>query len=105
VYSTCIGLILKGYNDYETGNPRFSESFMPWGNGIQQQHVLGTILQQPEEEIAPIHDLEVAELATEEEGNASNGKQKNSRKGLRKLFDSIKGGLVDIFSDEEDEKF
>lgn len=105
VYSTCIGLILKGYNDFETGNPRFSESFMPWGNGFQQRQVAEVVMATTVEEPVQNEELETSVLDAESETEELSAKQRNSRKGLRKLFDSIKGGLVDIFKDEEDETF
>src|SRR6187455_190200 len=44
MYSTCIGLILKGYNDYENKNKQFEEQF-------RRVEVPGSLQQQPEEEL------------------------------------------------------
>jgi cell division protein FtsA len=85
MYSTCIGLILKGYNDYENKNrqldPNFIEIKIP--KGLQQQPV-----------------DEKLDIPAEE-----NKEQKiKNRKTLKGFMDSFKIGLIDLFKEEEDAK-
>jgi cell division protein FtsA len=89
MYSTCIGLILKGYNDYEQNYKVFAETFKKvevpksltvagTSNGLTSQKV---------EMKAP-----VATTLTPE--------QIEKRKS--KFWDRFKNNLIDIFSEEED---
>ncbi len=84
MYSTCIGLILKGYNDYENNQKQFESSF-------KRIQVPGSLQQQPVDEV-----LDVAEEATV-------GPVKvKQRKSLKGFMDSFKNGLIDLFKEEED---
>src|SRR5258706_6611116 len=47
MYSTCIGLILKGYNDYENKNKQFEETF-------RKVEVPGSLQQQPVDEVLDV---------------------------------------------------
>jgi cell division protein FtsA len=84
MYSTCIGLILKGYNDYENNQKQFESSF-------KRIQVPGSLQQQPVDEV-----LDVAEEPT-----AGPVKVKQ-RKSLKGFMDSFKNGLIDLFKEEED---
>ena len=85
MYSTCIGLILKGYNDYENKNKQFEESF-------KRVEVPGSLQQQqPVEEVLDVTD----------ETKPVKIKQ---RKTLKNFMDSFKIGLIDLFKEEEDAK-
>ncbi len=83
MYSTCIGLILKGYNDYENNLKQFESSF-------RKVEVPESLQQPAVEEV-----LDVAEEVTE------NGKTRQ-RKSLKGFMDSFKNGLIDLFKEEED---
>ncbi len=81
MYSTCIGLILKGYNVYENNQNRL--------NGVM-----------PEKE----------EVVEETVTTVTGGEDvvimvKKRRKSLKGFMDSIKDGLIDLFKEEEDAKF
>ncbi len=83
MYSTCLGLILKGYNDFENKRKQFDT-----------QHTKIKIpesLQQVEEV-----ELEVASEKTEI--------QIKPRKTLKGFMDSFKNGLIELFKEEEDAK-
>jgi cell division protein FtsA len=84
MYSTCIGLILKGYNDYENKNKQFEESF-------RKVAVPESLQQQPVDET----------LDVEEDTKTVKVKQ---RKTLKGFMDSFKIGLIDLFKEEEDAK-
>jgi cell division protein FtsA len=80
MYSTCIGLILKGYNTYENNQNRLKGIFVP------------------KEEI-----LEET-LTTDASGEDIMIKVKKRKKSMRSFMDSIKDGLIDLFKEEEDAK-
>ena len=83
MYSTCIGLILKGYNDYENKNRKFDTNFIKVsGTGIMQE--------------APVEN-ELEELSAEKEPEIV--KRKKTIKGF---MDSFKTNLIEMFKEEED---
>jgi cell division protein FtsA len=82
MYSTCIGLILKGFNVYENNLNSL--------NGVM-----------------PVKEEEVVEetVATVTGGEDVVIRVKKRRKSLKGFMDSIKDGLIDLFKEEEDAKF
>ena len=91
MYSTCIGLILKGYNDFENKNRPLDESF--------RKITVPTSLRRPvatETMSKAIDGVEYEQL--------SNDKKVNDRKSLKGFMDSFKIGLIDLFKEEEDGK-
>lgn len=80
MYATCIGLILKGYNDYENklkqSGPMYSE---------------------------PVNETEEEETIDEEMEEPT--QNKNKRNALKRLLDTCKIGLIDMFKEESDAKF
>ncbi len=91
MYSTCIGLILKGYNDYENKNKQaFDETW--------RKITVPVALQQPVVEEV----LDVPQVVEEEEVVVV--KNTKQRKSLKGFMDSFKIGLIDLFKEEEDGK-
>ena len=85
MYSTCIGLILKGYNDYENKNKQLDTNFVKVNStGIMQQ--------------VQTQDDEAVTDTTEKEIPIA--KRKNTIKGF---MDSFKSGIIEMFKEEEDE--
>ncbi len=84
MYSTCIGLILKGYNDYENKNKQFEEQF-------KKIEVPDSLQQQPVEETLDVE-------------NANGPVKVKQRKSLKTFMDGFKNGLIDLFKEEEDAK-
>ena len=83
MYSTCIGLILKGYNDYENKNRKLDANFIKVaGTGIMQE--------------SPV-ESELEETSTEKEPEII--KRKKTIKGF---MDSFKTNLIEMFKEEED---
>ncbi len=82
MYSTCIGLILKGYNDYENKNRQMDGNFIE----IKSKGLL-----QQEKEIV------VDQPSTDPE--TVNVKQ---RKTLKGFMDTFKDNLIELFKEEED---
>lgn len=91
MYSTCIGLILRGYHDYESGKMAFV------GKGGNYMPFTAT----PVEEKVQLTQVEDQEEGTEE-------KQENNRakRGatLTQLFDGLKGKFMKLFEDVEDQE-
>jgi cell division protein FtsA len=83
MYSTCLGLILKGYNDYENKRKQFEMQF-------KKVNVPDALQQQPEETEEVIIYEKVA--------------KPKQRKTLKGFMDSFKNGLIDMFKEEEDAK-
>ncbi|MEO6454482.1 MAG: cell division protein FtsA [Ginsengibacter sp.] len=80
MYSTCLGLILKGYNDFENKKKQFDIQF--------KKVEVPESLQQQEEVIE--ETIEQAPVKIK------------SRKTLKGFMDSFKIGLIELFKEEED---
>jgi cell division protein FtsA len=90
MYSTCIGLILKGYNDYENKNKKFDNNFIKVaGTGIMQE--------------APVTEELSTSLTSSsfEEKETEVVKRKKTIKGF---MDSFKTNLIEMFKEEGDEE-
>jgi cell division protein FtsA len=83
-YSTCIGLILKGYSDYEHNRKQFEKTHV--------QVEIPTALKTPE--------IIRAEVAISEEDKQA--ARVNSRKGIKDFWGKFKDGIIDLFKEEED---
>jgi cell division protein FtsA len=79
MYSTCIGLILKGYNVFENNQNHLKGIDMPKGSYIER--------------------LEAVEMVSDDDQTTVKVKKRKSLKGF---MDSIKDGLIDLFKEEED---
>ncbi|AHF16788.1 cell division protein FtsA [Niabella soli] len=87
-YSTCLGLILKGYDDFENNRKVFEKSFIT--------------VQVPQDLIKQAAVAEVAEVAVAsgEENSAATTSKK--RQPLKNFWDQFKNGIIEIFKEEED---
>ena len=83
MYSTCLGLILKGYNDYENKRKQFELTHI-------KVEVPDNLQSLPEGE---------TELVIDQKGLKA-----KKRKTLKGFMDSFKDGLIDMFKEEEDAK-
>jgi len=79
MYSTCVGLILKGYSVYENNQNRL--------NPEQRRIQLKPPVQVEEQ---PVPEIVIKAIPVKE------------RKTLKGFMDSIKGGLIDLFKEEGD---
>jgi len=99
-YSTCIGLILRGYHDYENGRLRFVgdggnmvhaelDEPIPAIRGEQPQ---GAVMTAPD----PVAEWEDKELA----------RQKNEKRNetMKRLFDRMKGKFMSLFEEVDDQE-
>jgi len=82
-YSTCIGLILKGYDDYEHNRKQFEK-------GYKKVDVPETLKKAIEEEE---NRIEIEEV---------NPERVKQRKGLNNFWGKFKDGIIDLFKEEED---
>ena len=82
-YSTCIGLILKGYDDFEHNRKQFDKDYkkVPVPDTLKQE-ANGI----PE---------------TQEIDEVSEGKMKN-RRNLTGFWGKFKDGIIELFKEEED---
>ncbi|MFT3979776.1 MAG: cell division protein FtsA [Ferruginibacter sp.] len=85
MYSTCIGLILKGYNDYESKNKQLSTGFIR--------------VQMTKEPEAATEETVMDEVAEQKPVDVK------QRKTLQGFMNSMKKNLIELFQDEEDTKF
>lgn len=83
-YSTCIGLILKGYSDYEHNRKQFETHHIrvEVPQALKRQE-----MEQPEETL---------------EFETAGRDEKKNRKGLKDFWGKFKGTLIDLFKEEED---
>ncbi|HVT87175.1 MAG TPA: cell division protein FtsA [Chitinophagaceae bacterium] len=82
-YSTCIGLILKGYDDYEHNRKQFEKDYkkVEVPDGLKK--------------------AEGEEVLVDAEGEISQEKVRQ-RKGLSNFWGKFKDGIIDLFKEEED---
>lgn len=91
MYSTCIGLILKGYNDYENKNKLLNKNFVHiTAKGIMQE----AASEEVETEIT-------IDEATPQNQDEIIVKRKKTIKGF---MDSFKTNLIEMFKEEGDEE-
>jgi cell division protein FtsA len=83
-YSTCIGLILKGYSDYEHNRKQFEKTH------VQVDVPSNLKTQEP---------VKVDPLVTEEEKQV---RRISNRKGIKDFWGKFKDGIIDLFKEEED---
>ncbi len=82
-YSTCIGLILKGYDDYEHNRKQFEKEY-------KKVDVPETLKKAIEREEASIIIEEVSP------------ERVRQRRGLNNFWGKFKDGIIDLFKEEED---
>ena len=85
-YSTCIGLILKGYSDYEHNRKEFEKEFRK----VDVPDNLRKAEMQQEQSLLS------AEMLQQE--------RVRNRKGMKDFWGKFKDGIIDLFKEEEDQK-
>jgi len=85
-YSTCIGLILKGYDDYEHNRKQFETGHLKIEVPETLKQLQGA---EAEEEVLTANEPVVAE-------------KMSNRKGMKDFWGKFKDGLIDLFKEEED---
>ncbi|MCR6719203.1 MAG: cell division protein FtsA [Chitinophagaceae bacterium] len=88
-YSTCIGLILKGFDDYEHNRKQFETEYRKVDvPETLKQEAVAVEADMPEEEVA-VREVE---------------KVARQRKSLNNFWGKFKDGIIDLFKEEEDRK-
>jgi cell division protein FtsA len=82
-YSTCIGLILKGYSDYEHNRKQFERQMV----SVEVPEALKKM------------ETPTASIITEEMLQADKVKGRN---GIKDFWGKFKDGIIDLFKEEED---
>jgi cell division protein FtsA len=85
-YSTCIGLILKGYSDYENQRKQFENQFRKF--------------EIPEN--LRTKTTKVEEDAFEDEEEDMQSEKVRNRKGIKDFWGKFKDGIIELFKEEED---
>ncbi len=93
MYATCIGLILKGYNEFEKNN-----RVMPQESYFDATDMLT-------EEETPAAEQHLAGGAQESEVIETNRKTIKKRKSFSDFINSFKSGIIDIFKEEDETNF
>ena len=83
-YSTCLGLILKGYSDYEHNRKQFEK-------GFKKVEVPESLKKSETVEETIAQDIVSPEKV-------------RNRKGLKDFWGKFKDGIIDLFKEEEDHK-
>jgi cell division protein FtsA len=83
-YSTCIGLIMKGYSDYEHQRKQFENQFRKF---------------EIPENLRKTEMVVEEELMDEEELQAE---KVRNRKGMKDFWGKFKDGIIELFKEEED---
>lgn len=84
-YSTCIGLILKGYSDYEHNRKQFENQFRKMN---VPQNLRQTELVEEDEEAYDEEELQEQKV--------------RNRKGIKDFWGKFKDGIIELFKEEED---
>jgi cell division protein FtsA len=85
-YSTCIGLILKGYSDYEHNRKEFEKEFRK----VDVPDNLRKVEMQQEQSMLSPEMLQQERV--------------RNRKGMKDFWGKFKDGIIDLFKEEEDQK-
>ncbi len=96
MYATCIGLILRGYHDFESGKMEFT------GEGSNLLREDGASIAAPVVQVAPVTE-EVAE-ETEDGGDKKWDKFKKRQDTMKELFDRLRGKFMELFEDIDDDR-
>lgn len=86
-YSTCIGLILKGYSDYEHDRKEFEREY--------RRVEVPDMLRKAETQ-QPVAEAEPTEETLQQE-------RVRNRKGVKDFWGKFKDGIIDLFKEEEDQ--
>jgi len=91
MYATCLGLILKGYNDYENNLKVFEKDFkkIPVPDNLKKLEAV---------KAAPI----VIEEEQQQEQVIQKDKMNNRNSGFKDIWGKFKHSLIDLFQEEED---
>lgn len=93
-YSTCIGLILKGYDDYEHNRKQFETEYRKVDVPQNLRQEVAGDVEDDSDDIATETDQMVREVE----------KVARQRKSLNNFWGKFKDGIIDLFKEEEDKR-
>jgi cell division protein FtsA len=97
MYSTCIGLILRGYHDFENGKIRFEGE-------NSNRYLKLTAEPQTSEQPAPEMAMPEAPISQDEEQEMVNNKARKRNENVKRLFEGLKGKFMKMFEDVDDQE-
>jgi cell division protein FtsA len=105
MYATCIGLILRGYSDFETGKMNFNSSNKEIGlmNELPSKDIFVKV-EMPQEARAAVQE-EPSYMEETAEQKAEKLERNNKRsETIKKVFNQIKNGFMSFFEEPDDQK-
>lgn len=105
MYATCIGLILRGYSDFETGKMNFNSSNKEIG--IMQETPSKDIfvkVEMPQEARAAVTEESFFMEETAEQRLEKMERNNKRSETIKKVFNQIKNGFMSFFEEPDDQK-
>ncbi|WP_118950691.1 cell division protein FtsA [Taibaiella helva] len=104
MYATCIGLILRGYSDFETGKLNFNSSNKEIS--VMKEAPSKDIFIKMELPKEGRHVEEPAAVAYETPEQRAEKQERNNKRSetIKKVFNQIKNGFMSFFEEPEDQK-
>jgi cell division protein FtsA len=106
MYATCIGLILRGYSDFENGKMNFNSSNKEIG--VMQETPSKDIfmkVEMPQEARAAVREEESSFMEETAEQRLEKMERNNKRsETIKKVFNQIKNGFMSFFEEPDDQK-
>src|SRR5690606_33295479 len=103
MYATCIGLILRGYSDYEHGKLNFNSNCSRSVEAqLQEQDVFMKVADMSQETTQAAIPESVAESPEQQ----AEKQERNTRRSetIKKVFNQIKNGFMSFFEEPDDQK-
>jgi cell division protein FtsA len=100
MYSTCIGLILKGYNDFENKHKQMSANYVRMNKEEIEQ-----LAQMSDSDSQFVSQQQVDTKITAQDGVETVGVPIGGREKLTNFLNNIKENIIEMFKDEDDVKF
>ena len=97
MYSTCIGLILRGYHDFENGRMRFT------GEGGNYIHITEDQINETANEANEANEP-VVESELDEQREEMKQKARKRNEKVKNMFDMLKGKFISMFEDVDDQE-
>lgn len=106
MYATCIGLILRGYSDFETGKMNFNSSNKEI-NVSRETPVKDIFIkvEMPQQQAAaPVAPVESMVEETPEQRQEKQERNNKRSETIKKVFNQIKNGFMSFFEEPEDQR-
>ncbi|WP_295124598.1 cell division protein FtsA [uncultured Chitinophaga sp.] len=105
MYATCIGLILKGYNDYENDRRALEENYVKINTSyLAKEQAARRQAEQEEEWMEDEETATIEETVTATPQQVQDRKSRERNASLKTFLDRMKTKIIDMFTEEEDAK-